>query len=182
MYECKRPDCMDGWVPMKGEDGTVDVCPDCSPPPSGAAPAAPEGGLLLARRLSPQAKLPTRAHAQDVGLDLYSHAPVLLNFGEAKAVDLGVAVAVPPGHVGLVVGRSGLAAQGVDVLGGVIDPGYTGPLKAILCQVGAGQTYLPAGARVAQLLVLPVAYPGVREVGELPGGDRGGKGLGSTGV
>ena len=91
-------------------------------------------------------------------------------------------MAIPPGHVGLVWGRSGLGAKGVGVLAGCIDPGYTGELIVVLHNHSRETVRFQAGDRVAQLLILPVAGVGVVEVTALAETDRGGAGFGSTGA
>ncbi len=84
-------------------------------------------------RLDPRATLPTRAYAGDAGLDLYALEPISLAPGERASVRTGVAVEVPPGHAGLVVPRSGLAARhGIALVNapGLIDAGYRGELRS----------------------------------------------------
>ena len=66
---------------------------------------------ISVRRLSPDAVLPTRAHATDAGADLYSVEKVHLAPGERALVGTGIALALPAGTVGLIHPRSGLAAS-----------------------------------------------------------------------
>ena len=83
----------------------------------------------MSRRLDPRARLPTRAHPGDAGLDLYALEAAMLPAGERAAVRTGVAVEIPHGQAGLVVPRSGLAARhGISVVNapGLIDAGYRG--------------------------------------------------------
>ena len=63
------------------------------------------------RRLHPEARLPVQAYPGDAGLDLAACERVELSPGERGVVGTGIAVAIPPGHAGLVVPRSGLAAR-----------------------------------------------------------------------
>ena len=86
-------------------------------------------------KIKPDAVVPTYAHDIDAGADLYAYETVTLYPGERHAVRTGVAIDIPPGFVGLVHSRSGMAAgKGVAVLNapGTIDPGYHGELKIIL--------------------------------------------------
>lgn len=136
---------------------------------------------LLVKLLDPDARPPERAHAADAGLDLYLPRAVTVPRGRLLKVGLGVAVAVPAGRVGLIKDRSGLAAAGLHVLGGVIDPGYTGELMVVVKNLAVRDITLERHARVAQLLVVPVDRPGVDLVDELPASDRGAGGFGSTG-
>lgn len=96
----------------------------------------------------------------------------------------GMAIALPPGCAGLVVPRSGLAwRHGLTVLNapGLIDPGYRGELKVLLANLGQEPVTLERGERVAQLVVVRVVPVRLEPVPELPPGERGPAGFGSTG-
>src|SRR5690606_2076298 len=87
------------------------------------------------RRLVPDLPLPSYAHPGDAGADLMAAREVELAPGERALVPTGVAIALPPGYVGLVHPRSGLAARlGVTVLNapGTVDAGYRGEIMVIL--------------------------------------------------
>ncbi|WP_320670941.1 dUTP diphosphatase [Patulibacter defluvii] len=137
------------------------------------------------RRLDPGARLPVRQHPGDAGLDLCCLEPVHLEPGERAMVPTGLAVAIPEGHVGLVVPRSGLAARhGVSLVNapGTIDAGYRGELRVLLLNSDREQSFIASsGERIAQLLVVPVALPVAIEVDELGETARGAGGFGSTG-
>ncbi|NDA54468.1 MAG: dUTP diphosphatase, partial [Actinobacteria bacterium] len=63
-------------------------------------------------RLDSQLPLPTKAHADDAGLDLHARVDTVLAAGGGRAlVPTGVAVAIPRGYAGFVVPRSGLALK-----------------------------------------------------------------------
>lgn len=142
------------------------------------------GPVLGVRSLDPGLPLPSYAHPGDAGLDLRAREEVRLAPGERAVVPTGVAVEVPPGHVGLVHPRSGLAARhGIGIVNapGTIDAGYRGEVKAILINLGADPVTLARGDRVAQLLVQRVERVEVVEADELAPSPRGDGGLGSTG-
>ena len=138
------------------------------------------------RRLSPDAVLPTRAHATDAGADLYSVEKVHLAPGERALVGTGIALALPAGTVGLIHPRSGLAAkQGLSIVNtpGTIDADYRGELK--VCLVNLDPTTpvdIEPGMRIAQLLVQRVELASFTEVESLDDTERGAGGYGSTGV
>lgn len=133
------------------------------------------------RRLAPDAILPTRAHPDDAGLDLYSLEDVSLEPGQGTLVKTGIAAAVPQGHVGLICDRSSLAKRGLKTAGGVIDAGYRGELGILLWNISGQTQALKKGERLAQLLIVPVATPAVQEVSTLDETVRGAGGFGSTG-
>lgn len=141
---------------------------------------------ISVRRLSPDAVLPTRAHATDAGADLYSVEKVHLAPGERALVGTGIALALPAGTVGLIHPRSGLAAkQGLSMVNtpGTIDADYRGELK--VCLVNLDPTTpvdIEPGMRIAQLLVQRVELASFTEVESLDDTERGAGGYGSTGV
>lgn len=132
-------------------------------------------------RVSQEATLPTRAHPDDAGLDLYGLEDVLLESGEGRVAKTGIAVALPEGFVGLVADRSSLAKKGIKTAGGVIDAGYRGEIHICLWNISGEAIQLKKGERIAQLLIIPIATPAVREVQSLDETQRGTRGFGSTG-
>lgn len=141
---------------------------------------------LPVRRLRPDVALPTQAYLGDAGLDLAACDRHELPPGERALVPTGLAVAIPPGHAGLVVPRSGLAIRhGITIVNtpGLVDSGYRGELQVILQNTDAKETFVvEPGMRVAQLVVLPVAEVELVEQEELPDSERGVRGFGSSRV
>lgn len=136
-------------------------------------------------KLAENAVIPTRGHPDDAGLDLYSTEPAHLGPGERWSVGTGIAVEIPAGHAGLVVPRSGLAREhGIALVNspGLIDAGYRGEIRVLLLNTDPAETVrIEAGARIAQLLVTPVATPEPNEATALSESARGDGGFGSTG-
>ncbi len=141
---------------------------------------------LPVRRLDPEAKLPTRAHPGDAGLDLYALRDAVLEPGERCSIRTGIALEIPPGHAGLVVPRSGLAMRhGISVVNapGLIDAGYRGEVQVLLLNTDLRSPFrLAAGERIAQLVLVRVETPAVQEVSELAVSERGAGGFGSSGA
>jgi dUTP pyrophosphatase len=136
-------------------------------------------------RLREDAVLPRRAYAGDAGLDLVACERLELGPGERAIVPTGLAVAIPDGHAGLVLPRSGLAARhGITVLNapGLVDSGYRGELRVVLLNTDRAATFVvEPGMRIAQLVVVPLAAGEAVEVDELPASERGTGGFGSSG-
>jgi dUTP pyrophosphatase len=136
-------------------------------------------------RLDPELPLPSYAHPGDAGADLVTAVDVHLSPGERALVPTGVALALPPGHVGLVHPRSGLAARhGLSIVNtpGTIDAGYRGEIKVLLVNHDLHEPIeLRRGDRVAQLVVQRYEHVAFREVETLPDTVRGTGGYGSTG-
>jgi dUTP pyrophosphatase len=136
-------------------------------------------------RLDPGLPLPRYANAGDAGLDLHAREDTLLRRGGGRAVvPTGLSVAIPVGHAGFVLPRSGLAARhGVSVVNapGLIDAGYRGELQVVLINTDPDVDYqVHRGDRIAQLVVQRVEEAVVTEVEVLDGVNRGG-GFGHTG-
>ncbi len=143
------------------------------------------GVEIAAVRLDRELPLPVYAKPGDAGLDLRASEFASLEPGERRLVPTGLAVAIPEGHAGFVVPRSGLALQkGVTVLNapGLIDSGYRGELKVLLINHGAETVTIARGERIAQLVIQPVASVTLVEVERLPDSARGVGGFGSTGA
>jgi len=132
------------------------------------------------------AVIPQYAHLSDAGADLVSVESVTLRPGERRLVPTGIAIALPEGYVGLVHPRSGLAIRnGVALVNapGTIDAGYRGEIKVCLINLDPQvNVELPAGTRIAQLVVQEVARANFVEVSELSETERGDGGFGSTGL
>lgn len=140
---------------------------------------------LKVKRLSADARVPTRAHAGDAGLDLYAAEAARLGPGERVMVGTGIAIEVPDGHAALVLPRSGNAARhGIALVNapGLIDAGYRGELRVLLLNTDREQPFvIETGDRIAQLLLVPFAEAVPTEVAELEGSERGEGGFGSSG-
>lgn len=140
---------------------------------------------LRFQKLDERAALPERAHDGDAGLDLRALEGGSVAPGERLRVSTGLAVAIPDGHAGLVVPRSGLASRhGVTVTNapGLIDSGYRGELQVLLLNTDRAEAFdFEAGERIAQLVVVPVSLPSPQEVTDLGETVRGTGGFGSSG-
>ncbi len=140
---------------------------------------------LAVRRLDPAASLPTRAHDGDAGLDLRAGEAVTVWAGQRASVGTGIALEIPPGHAGLVLPRSGLAARhGIALVNspGLIDSGYRGEVRVLLLNTDAEEHFeVSPGDRIAQLLLVPFATAEPVEVAELAASQRGEGGFGSSG-
>ena len=139
---------------------------------------------LPVKRMHAGATLPKRAYEGDAGLDLSACERVELGPGERAVVSTGLAVAIPEGHAGLVLPRSGLAVRhGIGVVNapGLIDAGYRGELKVALLNTDRDERFVvEPGMRIAQLVVVPVAMAEPNEVTDIPASERGERGFGSS--
>ena len=144
------------------------------------------GGVQVAvRRLDPDLPAPAYAHDGDAGADLRAAVDVELAPGERALVPTSIAIALPPGYVGLVHPRSGLASRlGVTVLNapGTVDSGYRGEIMVNLINLDPlTPARISRGDRIAQLVVQRVERADFHVVEELSNTSRGAGGHGSTG-
>ncbi len=140
---------------------------------------------LRVRLLREAARLPSRAHDGDAGLDLYAAAPETIEPGERAEVATGIAIEVPEGHAGLVLPRSGLAARhGIALVNspGLIDSGYRGEVRVLLLNTDRRRAFhVRPGDRIAQLVVTPFAPADPVQTIELAESTRAAGGFGSSG-
>ncbi len=137
--------------------------------------------------LTAGARLPSYAHDADAGCDLVADEHVeLAPRGGRASVGCGIAVAIPEGHAGFVLPRSGLALHhGVTCLNapGLIDAGYRGELRVVLVNTDPDTAFVVRpGDRIAQLVVQRVEQVRFVEADELATTARGDGGFGSTGI
>lgn len=146
------------------------------------------------------AKLPTRAHPWDAGLDLYTPIDCtvppartvvpynMMNIGfkaetevGSLTMDTGVHVEIPEGYVGFIKSKSGLNVKYGLTADGVIDAHYTGSIAVKLYNHTHHEYQFKAGEKIAQLVILPCVMPHIELVDSLEETDRGDCGFGSTG-
>lgn len=142
-------------------------------------------------KLDNGALIPTRAHEDDAGLDLFSPHDVVVpgsrclhlsdvQIGSA-VIDTGVHVEIPKGYVGFIKSKSGLNVNHGLTAEGVIDAGYTGSIRVKLYNHNIKDYSVRRWDKIAQLVILPIITPGIEIVDELEDTERGNGGFGSTG-
>ena len=137
---------------------------------------------IKVKRLKAEAKLPTYAHAGDVGMDLYSLESYDLTPGERKIFWLGFALEFVDGHAAIVKDKSSLPLNGgIHTMGGVFDAGYRGEYNVNLINLGKDAYHIAVGDKIAQLVIIPVVRATLTEASELSDSARGTDGFGSTG-
>lgn len=140
------------------------------------------------KRLTDTAKLPTRGSEYAAGYDLYadpSCGSYTISEGCSYTVSTGIAMAIPEGYFGAIYARSGIATkQGLRPANcvGVIDSDYRGEIKVCLHNDSSCYQELPAGTRVAQIVIQPCLDIEFDEVSSLDDTARGEGGFGSTGT
>lgn len=133
---------------------------------------------LKVYKVRQNAKLPTRAHPNDAGLDIYycpDPAKVTGCFNEngecviapRKSVLLpaGIKLEIPKGYMFEIKNKSGIASMTSCVVGAnVVDSGFSGEVMVNLHNIGAYTKVFQPGEKVAQGVLIPVSLCDIVEV------------------
>ena len=142
---------------------------------------------ILDPRLGRDFPLPDYATAGSAGVDLRACVDETLTIlpGQTVLVPTGMAIHVAnPGLAAVILPRSGLGHKHGIVLGnlvGLIDSDYQGQLMVSCWNRGRDAFELEPGARLAQMVFVPVVQVGFEVVDEFRASDRGEGGFGHTG-
>lgn len=141
---------------------------------------------LLIKRTDKDVPLPSYAYPGDAGLDLTSTVDISIGPFERVLIPTGLHIAIPEGHAGLVLPRSGLASkQGLTLANapGLIDSRYRGEVMIAAINLDPhSAVHVSRGSRIAQLVIIATPAMEVVEVEELDDTERGERGFGSSGV
>lgn len=137
---------------------------------------------MLKIKLDEGAKMPTRSHEWDGGMDLYSRYTMKIPARGRAVFNTGVHMAIPKGFVGFIKTKSGMNIKDDLHCEGVVDSGYTGSIIVKLDNTQDRDYMVHKGEKIAQIVICPVWLPHeVLLVDELERTERGDNGFGSTG-
>ncbi len=134
--------------------------------------------------MRPDALPPYAPRQGDAGYDFLAQETLTFMPGEEVSVETGVAMEIPIGHAGVLLGRSGNAFR----LGlhcehhGLIDSSYRGEIFILMRNRSYEPIVIQRGDAFAQMIIIPVLTYALQEVRDLPESGRGSNGLGSSGV
>ena len=142
---------------------------------------------ILIKRLSDNVSLPKYETEGSSGMDLAANIneKIEIKPGTSSIIPTGISVSIPKNFEIQIRPRSGLAAKNqISVLNtpGTIDADYRGEIKVILINLGTKSFMIENGARIAQMVLCPVAKAKLKEVKILESTKRGSGGFGSTGT
>lgn len=144
--------------------------------------------MIKIKKLTETAIIPTKAHEEDAGFDLYAdedkiipaqsreviHTSIAIELPEIKEENRDIYVRIAP--------RSGLSVKaGIDIFAGVVDRGYTGELVVCMFNSSKEEFKVNKGDKIAQMIPTIIYTDTLEEVEELGVSKRGGKGFGSSG-
>lgn len=137
------------------------------------------------------AKIPTRAYADDVGYDLYAVEDVTIPVGCVCGVPVGICLALPTETFAQINARSNYGKQGILLHHGVLDPGYIGEISIWVMNLAKPIDHqglqliapfvIKKGDKIGQLLFHKAERVDIKQISELPKTERGDKGHGSSG-
>jgi dUTP pyrophosphatase len=142
--------------------------------------------MLRVKLLEVGARLPVVAHpGEDLGYDLFALEEIVLRPRATVRVRTGIAVEARHPETGAPLGllvrdRSSVAARGIATTGGVIDAGYRGEILVLMTNLSEVAVELQAGAKIAQMIPVPVLTGEVLEAWDLEDSARAAKGFGSS--
>lgn len=109
---------------------------------------------LKVKKLDPEAKLPTKGHPGDAGIDFYTLEEVSFEPGEQKRVRTGIAFELPKGCAGLFWDKSSISFNyGLTIVGGVIDEGFRGEVTISMFNISKEIQTLKKGQKFTQMLI-----------------------------
>lgn len=128
-------------------------------------------------------KMPSRAHYNDAGADVYATETFTIKPGETVSHGLKFGVRLPDGYMLCMFPKSGLSSKGIVSEIPPIDSGYTGEIHAIIHNGSNSDYTFYKGDKVAQAVMMPILMPTFIAEEEAESQDsRGSNGFGSTGV
>jgi dUTP pyrophosphatase len=138
---------------------------------------------IAVKKISEDAKLPTKSYSGDLGYDLYSIEEVENTDSVNKKlfkIRTGICVKLPDHFGAFIKERSSMGAKGIEIRGGVIDRGYTGEI-VVIAELPIN-TKISKGDKIAQLVPIFVTDFKILSVDDLSQTDRGNRGFGSSGI
>lgn len=120
----------------------------------------------------------------NAGIDLPAYGEKVVVPNEITTIGTGVAVAIPDGYCGLVLGRSGNGFKRDFTVFhiGLIDSSYRGEIFVRVINKGFRDLEIKHGDLFAQLLIIPAPRIVLQQSTDLSFTVRGEKGLGSSGI
>lgn len=143
---------------------------------------------VLDPRVGNEFPVPQHATEGSAGVDLRAciDAPMEIRPGQTELIPTGLAVHIEdPGLAAIILPRSGMGHKHGIVLGnlvGLIDSDYQGQLYVSCWNRGSDIFTLEPGARLAQMVIVPVMQVDFEVVDEFDMSDRGAGGFGHTGT
>ena len=129
--------------------------------------------MILEYTKRKDAKAPERANPSDAGLDVFYNpedpkvTTCSIGPGENMLLGTGLKFGIPHGYMLQVCNRSSMGAKRSLVVGAhIVDSGYDGEVFIDLHNIGENIQFVERGAKIAQLVLVPVVHFRARQVPE----------------
>ena len=129
--------------------------------------------MILEYTKRKDAKAPERANPSDAGLDVFYNpedpkvTTCSIGPGENMLLGTGLKFGIPHGYMLQVCNRSSMGAKRSLVVGAhIVDSGYDGEVFIDLHNIGENVQFVERGAKIAQLVLVPVVHFRPRQVSE----------------
>lgn len=133
------------------------------------------------KRLNEKAVMPTKAHPTDAGFDLTASKTTNIPARGRALIPTDIAMAIPEGYYGMVVGRSGnTIKRGLVGQTGIIDAGYRNGIGIMAFNTTEEDIVVEYGERAGQIVLMPILVCELEEVDDIGTTTRNG-GFGSSG-
>ena len=126
-------------------------------------------------------QLPFKATSGSAGYDLSSNEDRLIFPGDVLKIATGISFELPQNTYVMLLGRSGLATQGIWIHNGIIDNDYRGIISFIVTNIGKNVVRIQKGMRIGQAILMPMIPTEYKLVPALNRSQRNTNGFGSTG-
>lgn len=134
------------------------------------------------KRIHGFAGTPAQAYRGDAGYDLELCENATLQPGQWANLHTGLVVAIPDGYWGHILARSSTWRHlGIRVEPAVIDSSYRGELMVYAVSTRKEPQEVKVGQRLAQIIIIPLPNVEWLEQRDVPPGERGERGYGSSG-
>lgn len=144
--------------------------------------------MIKVKLMSKTATMPTQAHEEDAGFDLYADEDKVIAPQSREVIHTNVAMELPIFNESKkdiylrIAPRSGLAVKhGIDIFAGIVDRGYTGELVVCMFNSSKEEYVVKKGDKIAQIIPTIIYKTKLVEAKELKDTKRGVKGFGSSG-
>lgn len=127
------------------------------------------------------AKIPTRGTEKSCAYDVYSAEDCIIKKKDSTMIELGLCMQPEEGYWIKFYERSSMALKNLQVLAGVIDEDYTGPIRVIMFNNSNVDYNVKIHDRIAQFVIYKRYDVNFIKVESLDKTERGASGYGSTG-
>ena len=125
--------------------------------------------------------MPTKAHEDDAGFDLYAPDRLIVRPHDSGIIDTGVHMAIPSGYVGMIKSKSGLNVKSGILCEGVLDAGYSGSIVVKAYNQSGEMKVFEKGDKLTQIVIMPIPRVKLVEGIVFSDTERGDNGFGSSG-